>query len=277
MKIVRAKHAGFCYGVRRASRLAMEESQKEERPVYTIGPLIHNPQEVARMEKQGILPRDKIEDCLGGKALVRTHGIRKQDVEQAEALGVELIDATCPHVKLPRRHIEKYTKEGWQVLLVGDRGHPEVRALLSYAYNDVIVVSNPEEISDFDPQSRVVVIAQTTQSKEIYAKVVEAMQGKVKELDEKCTICEDAELRQEEGRKLAEKVDLMIVIGGRNSANTCRLFDICKALQPRSYHVEVAEELNEVDFCGVEVVGLTSGASTPDWLIAQVEDYLSSI
>ncbi len=276
MKVIRAKYAGFCYGVSRASRLALRQDTNGDRPVFTLGPLMHNPQEVLRLANLGIQPKEQIDDCLGGKVLVRTHGICKEEKERAAALNVELIDATCPYVEIPRKHIEKFGRQERVVLLVGDQGHPEVRAILSYATGEDFVVSKPNEIPKLGRLKKIAILAQTTQSKQSFTQVVGAACDLYDDVVEVCTICEDAELRQNESRELAGSVDLMIVVGGRNSANTCRLFDICASVQPRSCHVEVLNEVKDIDFNNVEVIGITSGASTPDWIIAEIHEWLEN-
>lgn len=246
-------------------------------PIFTLGPLMHNPQEVERLRRLGIVPRDRVDDCVGGPTLIRTHGIDKQEVARARRLGVELVDTTCPHVKVPRRQIEDYGRRGRVVLLLGDEGHPEVQAMLSYRTGHVVVVSGPEELPDLDAATPVGVVAQTTQSKQMFQRVLDAAGSKYSDVEAVCTICDDAARRQAEGELLARSVDLMVVIGGRNSANTRRLADICRNVQPRTVHIECAEELSGVSLAEVSKIGITSGASTPDWVIREVDSWMSKL
>jgi 4-hydroxy-3-methylbut-2-enyl diphosphate reductase len=238
---------------------------------------MHNPQEVERLRGLGIVARERIDDCVGGPTLIRTHGIGKQEVERARRLGVELIDATCPHVKVPRRHIEEFGRQKRTVFLLGDKGHPEVQAMLSYQTGPVVVVSGPEDLPRLDAGTPVGIVAQTTQSKKVFQQLVEAVRSKCSDVVAECTICDDTARRQEKGVLLARKVDLVIVVGGRNSANTCRLADICRAVQPRTSHIECAAELEGISFDQVSKIGITSGASTPDWVIREVDAWLARL
>lgn len=275
MEVLTSIYAGFCFGVRRATRLAMEVRQQHLGAVYTLGPLMHNPQEVARLARLGVVQRERIEQCLGGKTLLRTHGIPRQQLEQAAQLGVDLIDSVCPRVAVVRKYIEDFGRRGAQVVLVGDRGHPEVEALQSYGQGKVIVASVPEDIQLVAADQAVVVLAQTTQSREVFDAIVSACRRRFAQVDSICTICQDAGLRQAEGRQLATRVDMMLVVGGRISANTKRLAGICRRLQPRTHLLETAQELETLDFSGVKKIGLTSGASTPDWIIDDVMQRLA--
>lgn len=257
--------------------MARELESRGKRPIFTLGPLMHNPQEVERLRIRGIVARERIDDCVGGPTLIRTHGIGKQEMERARQLDVDLIDTTCPHVKVPRRHIEEFGRQKRTVFLLGDAGHPEVQAMLSYKTGPVEVVSGPGDLPELDAQTPIGIVAQTTQSKNTFDLLVEAARSEYSDVEAICTICDDTARRQEEGRHLAQQVDLMIVIGGRNSANTRRLADICKAVQPRTFHVECAGELEGVSFDKVSKIGMTSGASTPDWIIGEVDDWLARL
>jgi 4-hydroxy-3-methylbut-2-enyl diphosphate reductase len=243
-------------------------------PVFTIGPLIHNPQEVARLASLGIVPRDRLEECRGGITLVRTHGIGAEEVARAKELGLRLEDATCPHVELPRRHIQDFGRQGRTVLLLGDPGHPEVQALISYRTGPVHVIREPGDLPPLEPEVPMGLVAQTTQSEEAFARMASAARQRFPDLVIENTICKDARRRQEESQALAHQVDMMVVVGGRNSANTGQLAALCRAIQPRTFHVEVVEELRETSFDGVTCVGLISGASTPDGLIDEAEAWL---
>jgi len=272
--IIKAEQAGFCYGVRRAMRLALDLVGSGAGPIYTLGPLMHSPQEVARLAKMGVVPRETVEQCRGGLTLVRTHGISKQEYRRAGELGVELVDAVCPRVKVPRRLIESFGRDGRTVFLLGDGGHPEVRALESFAGGRVFVFGSEEDIPALSPDTPVGLVAQTTQSTNVFENVARACRCRYSDLEVNCTICDDAGLRQAEGRQMASAVDVMLVIGGHNSANTRRLAEICGSIQIRTHHVESAGELAGISFENADKIGIASGASTPDWLIEQVEKWL---
>jgi 4-hydroxy-3-methylbut-2-enyl diphosphate reductase len=274
IEIIKAEQAGFCFGVRRATQMACELEAQGHRPVYTLGPLMHNPQEVARLAKLGILPRQRIKDCRGGKTLIRTHGISLDEYNQAESLGIDLVDATCPHVIVPRRHMQEFGEQGRCVFLVGDRGHPEVQAMLSYAKGEIYVVSEPADIPDLPADTPVGLVAQTTQTQDTFSRLSESTKRRYRDTVAICTICKDTELRQEEGVRLASQVDMVIVVGGKSSANTCRLAAICSRIQERTFHVECASELEGISFPEIGSIGLLSGASTPDWIIAEVDGWL---
>jgi 4-hydroxy-3-methylbut-2-enyl diphosphate reductase len=274
VKVIRAKHAGFCYGVQRATRIASELLHAGRKPIFTIGPLIHNPQEVARLASLGIVPRAQVESCVGAPTLIRTHGISVGEVRRAAEIGVELIDATCPHVKASRQYIDEFGRAGRIVLLFGDEGHPEIKALLSYAQGPIHVVRALSDLVELPPHTPIGIVAQTTSSSDAFEEIVEVIKHRHPNTTIVNTICEDTEQRRAESRLLAARVDAMVVVGGKNSANTRRLVDLCRTIQPRTFGVEVAEELDEKQFLTFDSVGLTSGASTPEWLIAEVEGWL---
>ncbi len=274
VSIIKAEQAGFCYGVRRAMRLALDLVERGAEPIYSLGPLIHSPQEVARLAKMGIMPRETIEQCSGGLTLIRTHGISKQEYQRAQELGVELVDAVCPRVIVPRRLIESFGQSGRTVFLLGDKGHPEVRALESFAVGRVFVFGREEDIPALNPDTQIGLVAQTTQSTEVFESVARACRKRYGEVEINCTICDDAGRRQAEGRKIASLVDVMLVIGGHNSANTRRLAEICAKIQTRTHQVESAGELEGLSLSGAHRIGIASGASTPDRLIAEVEKWL---
>ncbi len=274
MKIVRLDRAGFCFGVRRATELALALRARGG-PVRTLGPLMHNPQEVERLRGLGVEPADRIEACGAGPVVVRTHGIARTDVELAARLGVELVDATCPHVLRARREILRFGREGRTVVLAGDCLHPEVRAQVSFATGPIHVAACPEELPALPPETRVGLVAQTTLTPEDLGAIEAALRARHPDTVVAPTLCDDARLRQAEAAVLAARVDAVVVVGGLSSANTSRLASICRRIQPRCFHVESAAALRAEDFSGVATVGLAAGASTPDWLIDEVAAWLA--
>lgn len=278
VEIVRAKNAGYCYGVERALRMAEESLVNFQKPLYSLGPLIHNPQVVEELEKKGIKAVNSLDDISCGTVIIRSHGVEPQVLGEAKKKGLNLIDATCPFVRKAQLMASRLKREGYKVVIVGERTHPEVRGILSYAGNDALVIESSREINrkKFDGLSKVGVVVQTTQSLDKLRKVVARLLTFTLELKVWNTICNATRKRQQSARKLALNSDLVIVIGGKNSANTTRLFQICQKINPLTYHIESADEIKKSWFKGVKKVGLTAGASTPNYLVTEVEKKIRS-
>ncbi len=275
-KIVLAPHAGFCFGVERAIELAEKASKlaKEGKKVFTYGPLIHNPQEIERLKKLGVEVL-KDESQLGENTvlILRSHGIPPQKERELRAKGVEIVDATCPYVKAVHEAIVRLVKEGYFVVLVGEKNHPEVLGTWGYltdAGGKGIIVETLEDLKPALSKQRVGILAQTTQNESFFKEVVGETALWVNELKVINTICNATSIRQEEVRELAPKVDVMVIVGGKNSGNTTRLYKIAKSLNPNSHHIETEEELKEEWFKGARTVGVSAGASTPRWIIERV-------
>ncbi len=271
MEIRVADNAGFCYGVMRAIKMADAALRKAGR-LYSLGPIIHNPQVVSEYEKKGLKVVDDIGD-VDGPVLIRSHGV-SPDTYRRIPRGVECIDATCPFVKEAQDYARKLHEEGYFVVIVGDKDHPEVRAHVAYAGYEALVINSPREAERVG-EERVGVISQTTQSVESFVDVISELVKKCKELRVFNTICDATERRQASARELAKVSDVMIIIGGRNSANTRRLFEICREYCPRSYHIETSEEVEREWFAGTDSVGITAGASTPSRLIDEVVEKIN--
>lgn len=272
MKVLRADNTGLCYGVRRATRLA--EKILGDGPMVSLGPLIHNRQEVARLQELGLSPVDGTQLEAGQRALVRTHGISRAEEASVHAAGAELVDATCPYVIAARKKIIEFGRQGRTVVLVGDADHPEVVAQISYAESELIVVAKAADLPQLGSKIPIGLVAQTTMSRATFEQVRIRLAEGHADLVVSGTICKDAQARQALGAELASKVDAMLVVGGKHSANTRRLAEVCRAVQPRTYLVEDEEELAFLDLAELQIVGLTSGASTPDWLMDRVEHRL---
>ena len=262
-----AEGAGVCFGVKRALRLA-EEALAEGTPVCSLGPLIHNPQEVARLVESGFQVVESLDDAPDGATLlIRSHGVSPDVVAEARRRGHEIIDATCPLVRRVQTLATELEADGYQVIVAGDAAHPEVRAIRGHAPT-AVVVSDPSAVADVEAADRVALVAQTTFSPEVFRQMATALvQRSLGEVRIVRTICTATVARQASAAELAERVDLVIVIGGRNSANTNRLAERCAAHGVPTYHVEVADEVEAAWLGGRPRVGVTAGASTPQWII----------
>lgn len=282
VEIVVAEHAGFCFGVKRAINLA-EEAAKEnkQKTIYSLGPLIHNPQEVNRLKQEGVEPVESEEELESGSVvIIRSHGISPKRERELHSKGVSIVDATCPFVKAVHEAVIKLSQEGYFVVLVGEKNHPEVIGTLGYleeAGGKGVVVESMEDLKAILHKDRVGIVAQTTQNEQFFKEVVGEVALWAREVKIINTICNATSERQEDVYKIAPEVDIMVVIGGKNSGNTRRLYEIAKSLNPRSYHVETAEELKADWFQGIKRVGLTAGASTPNWIIQEVIDRIKQL
>lgn len=275
MKVIRAKHAGVCYGVERALDMATAAMMDEE-TTYTLGPLIHNPKVVDRLAKHGVKVADGVDDVDRGIVVIRSHGVEPQVMEQLQSKGVTIIDATCPHVAKAQRAAAELRELGGTVLVIGRAEHPEVKGLCGYAGDAATVVAGVEELPE-NLEEPVGIVVQTTESKEKLSAVVEALEARGIEPVVKNTVCFATRQRQDSAAALAEEVDAIVVIGGKNSSNTTHLYEICKAHCPRSFFVESADELQDSWFAECAVVGVTAGASTPEDQIDEVVDYLETL
>lgn len=275
MEVILADKAGFCFGVQRAINTAFKAAG--EGRVFCYGPIIHNPQEVARLRAAGV---DTIEDFLSLKAgdslIIRSHGVPPNVLAQARERGLKIIDLTCPFVAKAQQHAESLAREGYQVVVVGEKKHPEVQSIMGHAGDRAVVIESPDEIGHLTLEGRVGVVAQTTQSYGNFSEIVLRLLRLSKELKVFNTICSSTKERQEAARILASQVDVMIVVGGRNSANTGRLVSLCRESGKPAYHVEVVDEIRTEWIRGARKVGVTAGASTPAWVIDAVVQRLKS-
>jgi 4-hydroxy-3-methylbut-2-enyl diphosphate reductase len=271
VKLLIAKSAGFCFGVKRAMDMALEAAKKHPKHLYTLGPLIHNPQAVEFLGQLGVKVKSQIENIPKGTVIFRSHGVSLRDLEKAKEKRLHIIDATCPTVKRAQFFANYLHRHGYDLLIVGDAYHPEVKAIQSYIKEGVEVVDTVEAIQQLGPWEKLGIIAQTTQSFNLFKEIVTTSLERAKEVRVFNTICHATTIRQKEAIEIAKKVECMIVIGGYNSGNTQRLAAICKEIQPHTYHIETAQELNQRWLARKEKIGLTAGASTPSWIIKEVE------
>ena len=261
-KVRIAREAGACYGVERALQMVESAADEKSGAVHTLGPLIHNPRVVAELAEKGVDAVDAPEQAAGDTLLLRTHGTAPAEEARARELCARVLDATCPFVKKVHLAAERLSGEGYQVVVVGEAGHPEVEATLPHAPG-AVVVGSAEEAATLPRTRKVGVVVQTTARRALLADVVEALLGLAEEVRVINTICEATAGHQAAAEELAREADVMIVIGGRISANTTRLAEISAAHCPLTHHVEGADELCPEWFEGAGVIGITAGASTP--------------
>lgn len=278
MDVKIAKTAGFCWGVRRTVDKVLEVAdQRRGGPVVTLGPIIHNPQAVARFREKGVGTVNAVGEIEDGTTVVvRTHGAVREELEAAEDRGLEVVDGTCPYVKYPQAVAQRLSREGYHIVIVGDANHAEIKGVMSYAEGPCTVVKPGGPVPRIDAK-KVAVIAQTTCIGADFERVVGTLAVRVKEVRAVNTICNDTEERQADARSLAAEVDAVVVVGGKNSANTRHLAEICREIQPRTWHVETEAELDARWFQGCRVVGLSAGASTPDWVVEGVAAWLRNL
>jgi 4-hydroxy-3-methylbut-2-enyl diphosphate reductase len=242
-----------------------------QKGIYTIGPLIHNPQVIEELRSRGIEVASSPAELKRKGArtvIIRTHGLVLGTQERLRRAGFNIVDATCPFVKKAQQYARALKEEGYQVLILGDIEHPEVQSLKSYAGRAAVVVKEPQSLPRL--KGRVGIVVQTTQPLRALKSLVQKCLEQVKELKVYNTICSSTAFRLREAEELAKEVDMMVVVGGRNSANTTQLARLCAGLCPATYHIETAQELSPAMLEGVSKVGITAGASTPDWLIKEV-------
>lgn len=276
-----ARHSGFCFGVREAIKRATEVAKSASHPTKTYGPLIHNPQEIERLrEEYGIESVEDLGNYTDGNLVIRAHGIPPEDYEKAMANSLSIVDATCRFVKDVQDYAIEFCRRGYVLFVVGDEKHAEVRGIVGHARHNVpecciYVVSDLEEIIEKAPE-RTAIVFQTTQDFSKYKKIEQYMKVNGLKWKIKNTVCGATRSNQYAADELARMVDLMIVVGGRNSGNTKRLAEIC-GRHTRTEHIETAGELHPDWFEGISEVGITAGASTPQWLVDEVVERIEEI
>ena len=266
-----ANNAGFCFGVQRAVDIAFKLGTHYPGQVFTLGPIIHNPSVVQQLEQNSVHMINDLDQIHSGIMIVRSHGLPPKMIAKAKRKGLNIVDATCPFVKKVQTYALSLKKEGYPVLLVGDREHPEVLAIRGCIEDDIIICKSPEDIKNLKIPKRLGIVAQTTQDYANFRNIVLKLIDIVRDLKIYNTICDSTIVRQQSALRLAKKVDMMLVIGGRNSANTNRLAGICLSVNKKTYLIETSNELNDEWFSGISSVGISAGASTPKWIID--EDY----
>ena len=276
MNIILAQKAGFCFGVKRAVDTVYQEL-KAGTAIYTFGPVIHNEEVVHDLEEKGVVVVNSIEDLKDkpkGTVVIRAHGVEKGTYDQIETLGFRIVDATCPFVLKIHRLVEQHAKEECQIVIIGDENHPEVKGIKSWApFSDTKVIATREEAENFAAEEgkKVCAVSQTTFNYNKFQELVEIIKEKGYDIIVLNTICNATEERQKEAAVIAGQVDAMIVIGGRNSSNTQKLFEICKKECKNTYYIQTVKDLDFNCFESIDNVGITAGASTPNKIIEEVQ------
>lgn len=270
MEILVAKTAGFCFGVRRAMEIVENALNERKDSLYSLGPLIHNPRVVEELEGKGLRTVDSLSQVPGGRVVIRSHGVGPSIYQSAQDLKLEVIDATCPFVKNVQQLAVFLSNEGYQVIIVGEPEHAEVKGVLDSVAGEALVIENIHGLDTGQIQPKVGVISQTTQELTNFQQITASIIPLAKEIRIYNTICLATSQRQQEAAELSRKVDLMIVVGGKNSANTSRLTEISRMNGIPTYQLESASEIDEAWFQEVKRVGITAGASTPDQQIEEI-------
>lgn len=278
LRVVRARHTGFCFGVKRAVAIA-EDFLKKGKSVYSIGPIIHNPLVVKELSSRGLKVISNIDKAKGGHIVIRSHGISPKLKKKAQELSIGMVDATCPFVMRSHRIVTLLKKEGYEIIIVGEKNHPEVKALSEVAAPACRIVAKDSDLKKIRLNNKkVAIVAQTTLSRERFLAVASSI---LKFGCLECrifdTICNDVLQRQTEARQLAKSVSVVVVIGGRISANTRHLAEICKNTRTKTYHIETEKELKPSWFNNKSSVGVISGASTPAQIVERVVSRLKKI
>ena len=276
-QVIISRHAGFCFGVKRALELVEQAKGEQPGPWRTLGPLIHNPQVVAKLRQQGVKVAASLDRTRRGSLIIPSHGTSPDILRQAQERGLQVVDATCPFVSKSQQVARLLSEQGYRIVMVGDRGHPEVVGVLSYTEPDPIVIEGPQEARSLRRMKRVGLLVQTTQTVERLREVAAILVGKCEELRVFNTICGATQQRQAAALELARWAQVMIVVGGHNSANTARLREVCASAGVEAHQLETPQEVDPAWLADKQRIGVTAGASTPQWLIEGVVERLQQI
>ena len=278
MEVIKAKSAGFCFGVKRAVDTVYQQVEKQEAlPIYTYGPIIHNEEVVKDMEGKGVIvlrTEEELDALEKGTVIIRSHGVAKNVYDRLEEKNIRIVDATCPFVKKIHNIVQKHSKEGNSIIIIGNPDHPEVQGIKGWAGDDVCVIQNAEEAQKFVALDgkKLCIVAQTTFNYNKFKDLVEILEKKSYDIIVLNTICNATKERQTEAQSIAETVDAMIVIGDKHSSNTQKLFEICRKACNNTYYIQTLGDLDLNQLGSVETVGITAGASTPNNIIEEVQN-----
>jgi 4-hydroxy-3-methylbut-2-enyl diphosphate reductase len=279
MKVIVAQKCGFCPGVKNAISIAEKTLAllpMAAGPVYSFGPIIHNTDVVERLAKAGLKPVNNMDKIQSGTVLIRSHGAAPEQIAKLKKRGVNIVDATCVLVKRVQKIAKELERAGYKVVVVGDENHPEVQAVMGCA-KDVIVVAGKQDLHKLPKNGKLGVVCQTTQSPEYFSKMLDAISKHgFSELKVINTLCKEAIKRQKSAVQLCKQVDIMFVLGGLESANTRRLAELCKKYNSQTFHLQNWNECDKSMLFGKKVAGVTAGASTPEWIIAEFVENLEA-
>jgi 4-hydroxy-3-methylbut-2-enyl diphosphate reductase len=275
MEVTVAKTAGFCFGVKRAVEKVYEQIGKTEKPIYTYGPIIHNEQVVGDLQEKGVEVIDTLEELKtirDAVVVIRSHGVGKDVYDILKENGVEIVDATCPYVKKIHRIVEKQTAEGRRVLIVGSEDHPEVQGIKGWGDERTKVIENMDDFRrlELPEDEKLCIVSQTTFNYKKFQDLVEKISKTRYDITVLNTICNATQERQVEAMRIASQVDVMLVIGGKHSSNTQKLYDICRKECKNTYYIQTLGDFNPECISSVRSVGITAGASTPNNIIEEV-------
>ena len=270
MNIYVAKNSGFCFGVKRALKKAYELADQEENVIYTYGPLIHNKQVISKLEDLNVKSVDSVEEAGNSTLIIRSHGIPLNIYDDAEKNNIEILDATCPFVRRVQEIAKEYHDKGYEIVIIGNPKHPEVIGINGWCNNKAYIIEEIDQVREMPFIDKMCVVAQTTITFEKWNNVIQELSNKSNNIREFNTICAATKSRQEASAEIAKKVEAMVVIGGYHSSNTQKLFKICKNFCHNSIHIETADELPLDMLDDINDIGITAGASTPDWIINDV-------
>jgi len=276
MKVIVAKGCGFCPGVRNAIKIAQQTLAKRKKGVgvYSLGEIIHNTDVVRQLAKTGLKIAKNVEQIASGTIIIRSHGATEQQLKQARKKGLKIVDATCVLVKRVQKIAKLLHQEGYKVVIIGDKGHPEIQAVLGSA-PDIAVIGNNRDINNLSKNQKLGIICQTTQSPQHFAKMIaQIAKGSFSELKIINTLCKEAIKRQTCAIQLCKQVDIMFILGGMHSANTKKLAELCKRCNPKTFHLQNWKELDKSILFGNNTAGVTAGASTPQWII---DDFVENL
>ena len=279
MEVKIAKEAGFCFGVKRAMKMAWDELENKNTEIYALGPLIHNKQAVSKYEAKGLVTVENIEDVpQSNNMIIRSHGVGEDIYNNATKRTLNVIDTTCPFVKKIHRVVKREYEKGNKIIVIGDSKHPEVIGINGWCNNSAIIIKSMEELEsiELDNSQTYCVVAQTTINLKLYKELKDYLTKHLKNVKFNNTICSATKVRQESARELSKEVDCMVVIGGTHSSNTQKLVQICKEYVD-TFAIETKDELDIDTLKKYNTVGITAGASTPDWIIEDVVNYIKSI
>ncbi len=277
MEIIIAKNAGFCFGVKRAVDMTINELNSSRNHVYSYGPLIHNPQVVSSLEKDGLTTINSLDDINNGSIIIRSHGVPKSVKQRMEDLNLDLVDCTCPYVISVHKKVEDYSNKGYDIIIIGDYNHPEVIGINGWCDNKAHIINSKEDALNLPKMDKVCVVSQTTNTLEKFELLSEIVQTKANEVSLFNTICNATKVRQESVEEVSKKVDAMIVIGGQSSSNTKKLVEISKKYCNNVYHIETIKDLSLQDIQIFNTIGITAGASTPDWIIKEAVEAMDNL